>query len=87
MTWCLTHALCLGRSSAEGEYALSLSRSDGVHARAVIRVRSHRESCAGFDPSVAVLRCTDADARAWLEAPEHEYFVGEFCAGAQRGAA
>lgn len=34
-----------------------------------------------FDPAVAVVACESDDARAWLAAPEHEYFIAELLLG------
>jgi hypothetical protein len=65
-----------------GCYTLALEGANGELVTACVDVhdRASRSSRhEPFDPSVTVQRCSSAAAREWLEAPEHEYEVGEAC--------
>lgn len=77
MHWRITHVFTVGRSPTGGEYSVQLEAANGQRASAGIDAWWNRERSAGgaFDPAVAVLQCSDAGAREWLSAPEHEYLI------------
>lgn len=77
MHWRITRVFTIGRSTAGGEYSVLLEGPDGQRATAGLDVWRSRGRDGAFDPAVHVLHCSDEHARAWLTAPEHEYFIAE----------
>jgi hypothetical protein len=61
-----------------GDFAVELELGDEDYATALLEV-CNRTPRDVFDPHVRVVSCSSAAARAWLEAPEHEYAIGYRC--------
>lgn len=67
----ITHA----HRFCDGDFALELETPDGELALATVSI----DETTYLDPRLTVLSCTDAAAREWLEAAEHERAVIDVC--------